>query len=41
MGRVCAVKYCNSGSAAYNKLRNKQNLKRPAFFRVPKVSLNI
>lgn len=41
MGRVCAVKNCNSGSAADMKRRRELNLKKPTFFKVPKVSLSI
>ncbi|CAH0559603.1 unnamed protein product [Brassicogethes aeneus] len=36
MGRVCAVKDCNSGRAADNKKRHSLNLKKPKFFKVPK-----
>lgn len=39
MGRVCAVKNCNSGSAADKKRRKELNLKAPGFFKVPQVSI--
>ncbi|XP_044584396.1 uncharacterized protein LOC123264929 [Cotesia glomerata] len=35
MGRVCAIKNCNSGSAADKKRRSQLNLKGPGFFKVP------
>ncbi|XP_053598232.1 putative mediator of RNA polymerase II transcription subunit 26 [Microplitis demolitor] len=39
MGRVCAVKNCNSGSAADKKRRSELNLKSPGFFKVPQCPL--